>query len=233
MHMIALSIVSGIHSLQGYFNGIGAVNGCPSANVEDISKSGHYLNITEQTKVKNKCLNLWITAYFGDDLSKVHISLDILISMGCHLKKVSLTFGLLCQRSKANISLTVFPVLVLNLVQLVWQKRLKPFDQLCRPITDWIFMLCYPKSCYSDLVLCHIIRNTGWGVGYSANFLLVIFFCFQNTVFQLTHLGLPLFYLSPTEATREIKGFVMHICAVRESGAVFHEAYMWHQAKMS
>ena len=49
----------------------------------------------------------------------------------------------------------------------------------------------------------------------------------------LTHLGLTRFSGSTPGAIREIKGFVMHICATREMGAVFHDAYMRHQAKMS
>ena len=50
---------------------------------------------------------------------------------------------------------------------------------------------------------------------------------------SLTHLGLTLFSGSPPGAIREIEGFATHICVSREMGAVFHDAYMWHQAKMS
>ena len=49
----------------------------------------------------------------------------------------------------------------------------------------------------------------------------------------LTHLGLTLFYESPPGAIREIEGFATHICVTREMGAVLHDAYMRHQAKMS
>ena len=49
----------------------------------------------------------------------------------------------------------------------------------------------------------------------------------------LTHLGLTLFYRSPSGPIREIEGFVTHICVTREMRAVFRDAYMRHQAKMS
>ena len=47
-----------------------------------------------------------------------------------------------------------------------------------------------------------------------------------------THLGLTLFSGSPPGALREIEGFATHICVTREMGAVFHDAYMRHQAEM-
>ena len=49
----------------------------------------------------------------------------------------------------------------------------------------------------------------------------------------LTHLGLTLFCRSPPGPIREIEGFVTHICVTREMRAVFQDAYMRHQAKMS
>ena len=52
-------------------------------------------------------------------------------------------------------------------------------------------------------------------------------------IYALTHLGLTLFYESPPGAIREIEGFATHICVTREMGAVLHDAYMRHQAKMS
>ena len=50
---------------------------------------------------------------------------------------------------------------------------------------------------------------------------------------ELTHLGLILFCRSPPGHIREIEGFATHICVTREMRAVFHDAYMRHQAKMS
>ena len=50
---------------------------------------------------------------------------------------------------------------------------------------------------------------------------------------MLTHLGLTLFLGSPPGAIREMEGFATHICVTREMGAVSHDAYMRHQAKMS
>ena len=55
----------------------------------------------------------------------------------------------------------------------------------------------------------------------------------RDIMSQLTHLGLTLFYESPPGAIREIEGFATHICVTREMGAVLHDAYMRHQAKMS
>ena len=56
-------------------------------------------------------------------------------------------------------------------------------------------------------------------------------FCLGLNV--LTQLGLTLFSGSPPVVIREIEGFATHICVTREMGAVFHDTYMWHQAKMS
>ena len=49
----------------------------------------------------------------------------------------------------------------------------------------------------------------------------------------LTHLGLSLFCRSPPGPIREIEVFATHICVTREMRAVFHDAYMRHQAEMS
>ena len=48
----------------------------------------------------------------------------------------------------------------------------------------------------------------------------------------LNHLGLKLFCRSPPGPRREIEGFATHIYITREMRAIFHDAYMWHQAKM-
>ena len=50
---------------------------------------------------------------------------------------------------------------------------------------------------------------------------------------MLTHLGLTLFCRSPPGPIREIEGFATHICVTREMRAVFHDADMRQQAKMS
>ena len=57
--------------------------------------------------------------------------------------------------------------------------------------------------------------------------------CNKPIPLWLTHLGLTLFYRSPSGPIREIEGFVTHICVTREMRAVFRDAYMRHQAKMS
>ena len=49
---------------------------------------------------------------------------------------------------------------------------------------------------------------------------------------QLAHLGLTLFCRFPPGPIRQMEGFATHICVTREMRAVFHDAYMRHQAKM-
>ena len=51
--------------------------------------------------------------------------------------------------------------------------------------------------------------------------------------FHLKRPTLTLFCRSPPGPIREIEGFVTHICVTREMRAVFQDAYMRHQAKMS
>ena len=70
----------------------------------------------------------------------------------------------------------------------------------------------------------HTQRNNIWRY--------VCVFSIQNDIY-FTHLGLTLFSGSPPGVIRDIAGFATHICVTREMGAVFHDAYMRHQAKMS
>ena len=46
------------------------------------------------------------------------------------------------------------------------------------------------------------------------------------------HFGLTLFCRPPPRPIKEIERFSTHICVTREMRAVFHDAYMRHQAKM-
>ena len=77
------------------------------------------------------------------------------------------------------------------------------------------------------------IKNSPVTVGY----ILQSYWTTNWVAGDLEHisLGLTLFCTcrSPPGPIKEIEGFATHICVTREMRAVFHAAYMRHQAKMS
>ena len=104
----------------------------------------------------------------------------------------------------------------------------------CWPTTEWFWAInrniAYNTKVwfFSRDIECHIVDQAtlskppirfDWFDVYSGN--------------ELTHVGLTLFCRFLPGPIREIEGFATHICVTREIRAVFHDAYMRHQAKMS
>ena len=107
------------------------------------------------------------------------------------------------------------------------------FDIFCTcPFHVKCWSIVNPKKLKS--VTRSIICSFKFSCGIRFSMFRCLWWKIINFVFlTLTHLDLTLFCRSPPGPIREIEGFATHICVTREMRAVFHDAYMRHQAKMS
>ena len=96
-----------------------------------------------------------------------------------------------------------------------------------------VVVLCTHRTCGEQETLCAHISSICFRRDCDHDTTTMVAVPPNRICRHLTHLGLTLFYRSPSGPIREIEGIVTHICVTREMRAVFRDAYMRHQAKMS